>query len=93
MSTLKSLTKAELVALLQERNATIEALRLEVSTLQGSIALRSQPQATTPARAAYLAQRAERAERGAGGPTPFQLACAAAKAMALASGRAVRVTT
>lgn len=88
MSTLKSLTKAELVALLQERNATIEALRLEVSTLQGSIALRSQPQATTPARAAYLAQRAERA--GAG-PTPFQLACAAARAAAMASGKAVRV--
>lgn len=31
MSTLKTLTKAELVALLQERNATIEALRLDLS--------------------------------------------------------------
>lgn len=31
MSTLKTLTKAELIALVQERNATIEALRLEVS--------------------------------------------------------------
>jgi hypothetical protein len=31
MSTLKSLTKAELVTLVQERNATIEGLRLELS--------------------------------------------------------------
>lgn len=88
MSTLKSLTKAELIALVQERNTTIEALRLEVSTLQGTIALLPQPQAATTARLSYLAQRAHRA--GAG-PTPFQLACAAAKAAAMAHGKAVRV--
>ena len=88
MSTLKSLTKAELVALLQERNSTIEALRLEVSKLQGTLALLPQPQAATVARLTYLAQRAYRA--GAG-PTPFQLACAAAKAAAMANGKTVRV--
>lgn len=32
-TTLKSLTKVELVALIQERDATIEALRLEVAKL------------------------------------------------------------
>ena len=48
MSTLKSLTKAELIALVQERNATIEALRLEVS-----IAKVAKPVVAQPTKAAY----------------------------------------
>lgn len=88
MSTLKSLTKAELIALLQERNASIEALRLEVSTLKGTLALLPQPKPATTARLNYLAHRAA---REAAGPTPFQLACAAARAAAMASGKVVQV--
>lgn len=48
MSTLKSLTKAELVALVQERNATIEALRLELS-----IAKVNKPAGAQPPVASY----------------------------------------
>lgn len=78
MSTLKSLTKAELIALVQERNATIVELRHEVSIAR-------MPKAPTPARVAYMA-RPKSTE-----PTPFQLACAAAKAAALAGGIVTRV--
>ena len=78
MSTLKTLTKAELVLLVQERNATIEALRLELSVAR-------LPKATTPARVAYLAR--PRATE----PSAFQLACAAAKAAAMAKGITTRV--
>jgi hypothetical protein len=48
MSTLKSLTKAELVTLVQERNATIEQLRMDLS-----IAKVAKPVAPQPPKAAY----------------------------------------
>lgn len=77
MPTLKSLTKAELIALVQERNATIESLRFDLSVAQ-------LPKAPTPARVAYLAREKSNL------PTPFQLACAAAKAAAIAGGKVMR---
>lgn len=78
MSTLKSLTKAELIALVQERNASIVELRHEVSVAR-------MPKASTPARVAYLAREKSNL------PTPFRLACAAAKAAAIAGGKIIRV--
>lgn len=81
-------TKLELSQLLAQRNTELEAARLRISILEGELALRPRTQ-VTPARAAYLARRAEAdAPRE---PTAFQRACAAAKAAALAGHKAVRV--
>ena len=79
-------TKLELSQLLATRNSELEAARLRISILEGELALRPRAPAVTPARAAYLAHRAAPRE-----PSDFALRCAAAKAAAMAGGKAVRV--
>lgn len=74
----KSNTRLALAASLVEANATIAALRFDLSVAQ-------MPKAQTPARIAYMA-RPRSTE-----PTPFQMACAAAKAAAMAGGIVTRV--
>lgn len=74
----KSNTRLVLATSLVEANATIAALRFDLSVAQ-------MPRAQTPARIAYMA-RPRSTE-----PTPFQLACAAAKAAAMAGGIVTRV--
>lgn len=46
MTNIKALTKAELIALLAKRDAEVTALRTQVSTLQGELALRPRAQAS-----------------------------------------------
>ena len=79
-------TKLELSQLLATRNSELEAARLRISVLEGELALRPRPSAPTLARLNYLANRAIPKE-----PSDFQLRCAAAKALAMAGGKAVRV--
>lgn len=79
-------TKLELSQLLATRNAELEAARHRISVLEGELALRPRAPAVTPARIAYLAQRATPKE-----PSDFALRCIAAKALAMADGKAVRV--
>lgn len=75
----KSNTRLSLATSLVEANATIAALRFDLSVAQ-------MPKAQTPARAAYLA-RPRSTE-----PSPFQLACAKAKAAAMAGGKCITVS-
>ena len=75
----KTNTRLSLATSLVEANATIAALRFDLSVAQI-------PRAQTPARIAYMA-RPRSTE-----PTPFQLACAAAKAAAMAGGIVTRVS-
>jgi hypothetical protein len=79
-------TKLELQQLLAQRNGELEAARLRISILEGELALRPRSPAPTPARIAYLARQATPRE-----PSDFALRCAAAKALAMAGGKAVRV--
>lgn len=79
-------TKLELSQLLATRNSALEAARLRISVLEGELALRPRPSAPTMARLAYLANRAVTRE-----PSDFALRCAAAKALAMSGGKAVRV--
>jgi hypothetical protein len=79
-------TKLELTQLLATRNSELESARLRISVLEGELALRPRLSAPTEARLRYLASRnVERA------PSDFALRCAAAKAAAMAGGKAVRV--
>ena len=80
------ITKLELSQLLATRNSDLEAARLRISILEGELALRPRPSAPTLARLSYLAQRAVTKE-----PSDFALRCAAAKVLAMAGGKAVRV--
>jgi len=75
---IKSNSRLVLATSLVEANATIAALRFDLSVAQ-------MPKAQTPARIAYLA-RPKSAE-----PSAFQLACAAAKAAAMSGGVVTRV--
>ena len=84
----KKNTRQVLATELVERNAQCQALREELSTLKATMALLPSPKPATAARLEYLARIAL---REASGPTPFQLACAAAKEAAIASGKATRV--
>lgn len=86
LATLKSMTKAELIQIISDRNDETQAQRLRISILEGELALRPRPSAPTLARLNYLAQRAVPKE-----PSDFALRCAAAKALAMAGGKAVRV--
>lgn len=79
-------TKLELTQLLAQRNTQLEAARLRISILEGELALRPRPTAPTVARLAYLARLNAPRE-----PSDFALRCQAAKAAAIADGKAVRV--
>lgn len=79
-------TKLELTQLLTTRNDELCAARLRISVLEGELALRPRPSAPTLARLNYLATRAVHKE-----PSDFALRCAAAKTLAMAGGKAVRV--
>lgn len=58
---------------------------IRIAQLEALLATATAPKGQTPARIAYLA-RAKSSE-----PTPFQMACAAAKAAAMAGGIITRV--
>lgn len=79
-------TIAQLEADALARAHDMHAMRTRISVLEGELALRPRPSAPTLARLNYLAQRAVPKE-----PSDFALRCAAAKALAMAGGKAVRV--
>ena len=79
-------TKLELTQLLATRNTELMAARARISVLEGELALRPRVSAPTAARLTYLAQlNAPRVQ------SDFALRCLAAKAQAMAGGKAVRV--
>lgn len=79
-------TIAQLEADALARAHEMHALRTRISTLEGELALRPRVSAPTAARLQYLATRNVQRE-----PSDFALRCAAAKALAIAGNKVVRV--
>lgn len=88
MPTLKSMTKAQLIAHAQDQAAQLHAARHRISELEGTIALLPSPKPATTARLRYLA---DQQQRQATGPSAFQLRAQQARDLAMATGKAVKV--
>ena len=80
---------------LRSQGLALEALRLQLSVCQAELAIaksviaKSPAPALTPARAAYLASRLERSSA----PSAFAQRCAAARDMAMRTGRSVALSS
>ena len=71
-----------------KRIAELEALYAQAESARMALAMKLIPAGPTPARLAYLAQRAIKTVAE---PSEWQIKCLAAKAAAMATGKVVRV--